>query len=772
MGVNALSRVALTLALATPFAVAAMPAPASAAAGCGGTLAFGEIAVCASISGGRQDAFTITTTRNNDMLFTKLTRGSGEFPGARVTAPNGTQVCFFSVDSSTCQLGRAATYTITVSVNFGGTGNYTLSVQSQKTPSVCTTLANSFFSFADTGFQSDLPLGSSGDCFRFNQPVGSVFYLWSPGATNAGDVQGQIVDAQFQPVCFVRYATTCTLTTAGPYRLQIFEYYGNPVSYTLRMSRISKATGCAPLKLARFGDPGDATGTGSLPYRAIGCHRIHLPSAGNVGIRIYNGQQIYWYVYDDAGQLVCQKGFDGPSSCRLPAEGDYALIVLNQNFGPVDYQIAAPALFRNAGCAGGTGLSWAQDALVAHQISPVQTNCQPFQGNAGDRVMVYRAPVVYNSVASWLVDSTGQPLCTSFSNEDGCVLPATGQYRVISYLGNWDPQLPDATYKMQVRRLSQPAGCPVIRPGAYDAAPAGALGPIRCRILNISTPGAYIAKAFDEHNNQTFATLYDTAGLKVCSDSSGCNVPAPGRYTMVLAGGAADGVIDNDFSYVTTLLPWQPSGCATVPDTGYLDAPPHAAFTSAGQYLCRQLPSPTGARIVTFQPTEAEGSTRPNVYVLDSAGNYVCDTYGLRQYSCQLTGTAPYFAVFSEPGFSDPAAFTMAFARMDNAPACPVLPRDTNGSTVSTGGDRFVACFSIPADQHAAAESLTWRRLSGDGEASMSVFDETGSRYCQIFPKQEFTFTCYVPAGPLTVILETGSAQATYQITHRDGTTP
>jgi hypothetical protein len=783
MGMN-LSMSSRALHLACAFVLAGVMAttagPPSAAmaataavAECGGTLAFGEIAVCPSITDDRRDTFTVTTTKPDDKLYTMLGRSSGDSVQVTVNGPDGAQVCFIRTDADSCQLGAAGKYTITVSLRFGGTGNYSLSVQSLLTPSVCTTLASTFFSFAATGFPGNLRLGSSGDCFRFNQPVGSVVYLWDPNSS--GDVQGQILDAQLQPVCTVRYATYCTLGTAGPYRLQLFEYYGNPVPYTLRLSRISNAAGCSPLSLAQFGDPGDAVGTGSLAAQdAIACHRIHMPSAGTVAVRIHNQQNISSSIYNQAGQLLCQLGgFPIVRSCHLPAEGNYFIITLSRFWEPIDYQIAVPALFRNAGCATGTGLSWALDATLVHQTSPVQTNCQPFSGNAGDRVMVYRAPVVYNEIISWLVDSTGEPLCTSFSDADGCVLPATGRYRVISHALNWDPAVPDVTYKMQVRRLSQPAGCPVVQPGAYDAAPAGALGPIRCRILDISTPGKYIARAFDPHNNQTFAAVYDTAGNRVCDDSSFCDIAAAGRYTMVLNARVASSVLDNDFSFVTTLLPYLPSGCATTPDTGHLEAPLHAEFTSAGQFLCRELTSPAGARIVTFQPTEATGPTRPNVYVLDSTGAFVCETFGLRQSSCQLNGTAPFFAVFSAQSNADPAAFVMAFARMDNAPACPVLPRDAVGSTVTTGGDRFVACFSIPADQHAARETFTWRRLSGGGNASLSVFNDTGLRYCQVFvPTPERTFNCTGPTGAWTVILETGGPEATYQVTHRDGTIP
>jgi threonine dehydratase len=66
-----------------------------------------------------------------------------------------------------------------------------------------------------------------------------------------------------------------------------------------------------------------------------------------------------------------------------------------------------------------------------------------------------------------------------------------------------------------------------------------------------------------------------------------------------------------------------------------------------------------------------------------------------------------------------------------------------------TGVDRFAACFGIPADQHAAAEVFTYRRTSGGGNATLSVFDGTGARYCgPTGPASDRTITCRLPEGP------------------------
>ncbi|MET7401003.1 hypothetical protein ABZS66_46740 [Dactylosporangium sp. NPDC005572] len=754
------------LAVAT-LAAALLAAPPAAAAAdtCGGPLTFGQVAVCSALTT-EPDVFTVTTTRANDKLFVMTNGGTGSPIGFTLADRQGTVLCY--LHTGECQLARAGTYTITAALQYGESGNYTISVESMRTPSACTTLPGTFFSFASTGVTGTLPEGSAGTCFRFNQPVGSVLQLWAPAT---GSVQGTILDGQFQPVCPVRYATTCRLTTPGPYSLNLYDYYGNASPYTLRMARISNAAGCAPLRLAAFGDPGAQAGTGNLPANdGVGCHRLRMPSAGSVAIRIFNSQSLFWQLYDDAGNLVCDSTAPR-SSCSLPAAGDYTVITTNRDWNPVSYQIAAPALFRNAGCAPGTSLSWAQDALVVHQTSAIQTNCQPFHGNAGDRVVLYSASVNYNYVSSWLVDSSGAALCTSYSPEDGCVLPATGTYRVLSFLAYWDSGSTDEAYKLQVRRLSQPAGCPVVRPGAYNAAPAGALGPVRCRILNIATPGTYIARPYSADNTLSYASVYDSTGHRICDDSAYCQIPAAGRYTMVLDGRVPNSVIDNDFAYVTTLLPIQPAGCPAVADDG---AAFRAEFTAPGQYLCRQLPGAAGTRVVELQPTDATGAANPTAIVVDATGAFVCDGgWQLRQSSCQLNGTAPFSAVLTESGGNAPGAFTTAFRRVDGPPACTELPRGADGATVPADADHFAFCFTIPAGQHASRETFTWQRTAGAGRAVLSVFDAGGLRYCGPTPAyDERTVTCTLPEGPVTVILETGAVTGTYRLTHQDGTTP
>ncbi|MGW0506042.1 hypothetical protein [Micromonospora sp. NPDC003241] len=706
----------------------------------------------------------MTSRVDSDVLIGRLTDLGGAGLQARVADSAGTQVCFLSSYSSECQLGPAGRYTATVYLYHGsGTGSYRLSFESTKAPSACKKLPESFFSFASPGVSGTLPAGLAARCFTFHQPTGTVLHLADP--SGSADVQGTIRDAAHQHAgCHVRYVTECTLTGPGPYRLFLEETYGSEAAYTLRMPRISRAVGCPDLPVARFGDPGTAVGGGTVPANdGVGCHAVTGSGAVTVRFDGYAGQYLYWRIYDVDGQQVCDQYTHG-RSCVLPQADTYTLFARNQNWTPTTYQVAVTSLSGTDGCAPATGTAWDQPAMVVRQTSPVQTDCQPFTGEAGDRVIVYRAPDRWNELAAWLVDHQGTVLCTEPSEEDGCVLPATGTYRVLSYLSTWDPEDTELTYRMQIRRLDDASGCPAVTPDSYGSPPGDALSAIRCRVLDIPAAGIYNIRAVDTENTRQYATVYDTAGLRLCSER--CEFPTAGRYTLVLHGPEVGRVVEHP--YRVSLLPITPTNCAPVSDTGHA-SPFRSSFDAPGQVDCVQLPSPAGARIVRWAPGDATGAARPSITVVDATGAYVCDYNSLYQYSCELTGTAPFHALLVSPDGAPTGAYAVAFSRVDGPPACPELPSGETGVTVDTSTDRFVACFTVPADQHAARESFTWRRTSGSGDASLSIFSDTGLRYCGPSPQSvERTITCTLPQGSLTVFLEADGVDATYQLTRRD----
>lgn len=759
------------VATATPSpAVTATPDPVASADvesadECGGTLALGQVVGC-QISGEDVHTYSVTTAADSDRLLARLRYGPGDSLIGRILAPGGEPACYLGgAYLTTCQLGPAGVYTVEVNLyHLHGANDYTLAVESMLTPSSCTRLPNSFFSFASPGHSATLPTGAAAQCYHFDQPTGSVLYLTDPGGL---DVRGQILNAQYQPVCTVSYPIECTLATPGPYRLFMQEHNGYETSYTLKLPRLSKSAGCPVLRLADFGDPGENSDTATIPPEGITCHKVRTTAAGIVTVRINPDQDLRWTLYDAEGRRVCAKSTSS-RTCLLPTSGGYTLLVENQDIfdRELTYQVAVPALFRLAGCAPNTGTSWDLPALLVHQTSAVQTNCQRFRGNAGDRIVTYAAPTAYNSLTWWLVDSTGAAICTEPSEQDGCVLPATGVYRVISYLRTWDEGSTDLTYEMQIRRLSGPVGCPTVTPGAYGE-PAGEPGGIRCRIVDVPAAGTYVLKAVNAENRIHYGEFYDPTGLRASGGcgTAMCTFPAAGRYTMVLNGSDPTSVIDNDVIYSVVFLHGAPSGCSKVSDTGYAQAPHRGEFRGPGQHDCLELPTPAGAELIELLPTD--GTVGFDTTIVDATGDYVCGSlWALRQYSCALTGTAPFYAVLSAYEGRPTGAYLVAYARMDGPPDCPVLPEDEAGATVATGADRFAVCFSIPADQRVGRETIAHRRLSGDGLARLSVFAASGIRYCgPTNPSADRTLTCSLPDGPVTVILQAASVDASYQIT-------
>jgi hypothetical protein len=142
--------------------------------------------------------------------------------------------------------------------------------------------------------------------------------------------------------------------------------------------------------------------------------------------------------------------------------------------------------------------------------------------------------------------------------------------------------------------------------------------------------------------------------------------------------------------------------------------------------------------------------------------------WALRQQSCELTGTAPFYAVITAPLGSATGGYDLIFPRVTGDIACPVLPGGASGATVTTSATRFAACFTVPADQHTSKEAIAFQQTSGTGRAAVAVFSNTGAPVCGrlIYPASERTMTCTLPDGPLTVLVEADALDATYQPTH------
>ncbi len=720
---------------------------------CGGGLALGTVVTCTAIVDQAQDVWTVTTTAADDLLLIQLGRGTGrDSVGGRVTDATGREFCRLGVDANRCRVGAAGAYRISLQLPYStGRGDYTIAAESTRTPSSCGQLPVDLFDFGSPGSTVTLPAGAAARCHLFDQPRGALLRFADPGGPR--DIRGLILDGQQLTLCELTYGGgDCRLDRPGPYRLLSWEQYGKEGTHLVKARRLSDPAGCQSLPLARYGDPGSAVNSGVTPAGETTCHTFSTDAARPLLVRAVSldATSFDWQVLDATGAEVCAR--EGIPVCAVPAAGRYTLLVGSPRYADRThrYEVALNPLDRADGCAPNTGYTpWDQPALQVRQLARVQTNCHPFTGLAGERVIV--------SGARWTMDSGGERICTEPSDQVGCVLPADGDYRVISYR-EWTGNAPE-TYPLGIRRISDPVGCPTVRPGSYGTAPTGAPAPVACRILDVPAAGVYRVTALHGDNVTTFARVLDTAGRTVCAQVR-CPLPA-GRHTLLAS---VDATSTTEFA--VSLLPLRPTGCTPVSDAGWADAPHRGRIDTSGQIDCLVLPTPSGASIATLLPVDAE----LNVDIVDADGEAECSLWWYTWHGCELDGPAPHSALLTGHTFVTQLAYTVGFARTD-APACPTLPRDTTDTTVTTGPDRLAACFTVPADQHAARQTLTWARTAGTGRARLTVFDGTGRSTCGTDRAAQGTVTCALPPGPVTVLLDTDGNTATYRLSHRNAGT-
>ncbi|WP_436525597.1 hypothetical protein [Actinoplanes sp. HUAS TT8] len=756
----------LALAAGMPAAAYAEDTPPAAAA-CGGALAFGTPIACDSISGSRRDRYTITTTVPGERVMTQLyATSTGGSLQAVLNSGDGT--CLFGSYSDECTVAVPGTYPIDVSLyNGAGSGSYAIGVQSRDNPAACTTLDPATFVVDGDRLPRALAAGAPGDCYRFAGSAGMGLRVETTATsrvdTRSADVRGKVWSPSGDPVCSIQFDTgTCALTEDGVYTFFLADIYGGPLDYTLRLVRTDRPVGCPTLKQGGYGTPAaDQIGDASLGSYSYTCFAVHL-SAGAKTVRTSDGGQVHWELSDTSGTVCTEAGEYYGEQCRLPAEGDYTLWLRNPDwtYEPYKFQASVIDLAGSAGCRPSTGTDWDGPAVSLTAATPIEMYCQPFTAAPGDRVVAYTS----GGGASWISDGTGTRICApDESGPAGCVLPGTGPYRVIGQqndLRNVD---------LQIRRLSGPSGCPVVTPGAYGTAPAGAYAANRCRVLDVPAAGKYLVRPVDDTNNEQWAEIYTAAGTKVCDTGSFCDFPAAGRYTMVIGGsGVRDG------AYATVFTAPGGAGCVPVTVQGLATGAVRGSFTALGETDCLEVDAPAGARIGVLTPPKASGVARPDWKVIDAAGNSLCASDSSRD--CELTGAAPYRLLLNAPKDKVTGDYAVAVQRLDQITGCGSLPQGAFGNTVGVtttfSSSRFAACWSIPADQHATTELVSFAPVSGTGAATLSVRDSAGVQVCGI---RDYTSTqslncTFEPGQAYTVVMTAAASSFQYRITRKDVT--
>jgi hypothetical protein len=735
----------------------------SATESCGGAISFGQVYRCASIKDADRHVYTFTTTAAHDQL--RMQFGfTGDSPDTRVETAEGTYLCSVR-PVSRCDLGEAGTYRVVVDYYLGrGAGSYSFAVDSALTPSSCTPLDDSFFPFGSPGRSATLETGSAGDCYEFSMPSGTV--LWANPLP--GSVRGDMIDSTGAGMCpLSTYPDTCTLTGTGPYRVFVYDYYGAATPYRLSLPRLTSAAGCTGQRVAAFGDPGDAATSGRVTYNETDCFTVDAVAGPHFVQLVSMNNWARWKIYDQAGELVCERTWDGLSTCALPADGRYSVLVRywEEFVDRVDYQLAVVRLAATDGCSPSTGTAWNTPALIVKPASEVQLNCQPFAAEPGERIVVTGSGHRYDkSVRTWVTDDTGLQICSDYSDETGCALPGSGPYRVLSYLVGWaaDDQPGDREYSLAIRRLSNPQGCLEISPGRFGQPAPAPVADAPCRLLKAPVAGTYTVEAISggASNNPVGSQVYTSDGLKACSGT--CEFGRPGNYTLIGAGA---------FSVVFLLR--DGTGCVRVADNKL--TPVAGTLTGPGQVDCLQLPTPAGKTVTMAFPQDITGPTYPDLLVVDANGGYVCTPAPLGLYgrTCKLDGTAPFRVHIRTREDYPTGSYRVVPIRTDGLTDCPAVVAGRFGAetglTVRLTTGRFAACGSIAANAHSTSELVSLTRTAGAGGADVRVFNADGDQTCGTdVGEAHFDACALASGGPYTAIVVGVLQKSSYRLTRRD----
>ena len=718
---------------------------------CNGVLAFGAARVCDGLMPGQRHVFTVRTTVANDRLQTQFrSTGSDNSAHALLTGPAGTEDCSLW-SQMVCEAPVPGVYTITVEPYSPGEGAaaYVLGIDSWSTPSACTRLDPASFSFTAPPREGSVPAASAGDCFDFTGAADDLLRMTLSGS---GWMQGVLHNAAGEPLCQLDHPE-CRLSGDGPYRFFLYEGYGDEAAYTLRLTRMSRPAGCAPLPVSHFGDRAAAPVTGRVGPDGADCYTFAATSGQHL-VQTRDGSSAYWRIRGDDGAELCSKNGSG-SWCDLPAAGRYHYVVENlDTWGDHQYAASIVDLGSAEGCAAPIGTGWAAPP-VEFTMSELAVVCQPFTASPGERV-----EVVTDYGYGWITDSTGARICDGQEEGDGCVLPGPGPYRVLAHFTGWgDPQV-----RIQVRSLSAPTGCPVVTTSAFGTAPAAPDG-IRCRTLTVPAAGRYVLRAVDASNEGRYHRVFDDAGTRVCDGYGWCDLPAAGSYTMIA---------DQDSGAFTTFFaPIGGPGCVPVSDQGATQGSHEGRFAGLGQTDCLQLPTAAGTTVTPLLPEDATGVSYPDLSVVDANGEYVCDLEYLSGQGCRLEGTAPFRAVVRARGGEVTGAYRLGFQRTDRMTSCAALPQgrmgSTTGATVSFAAGRYATCLAVPADAHAAQEIVSFTRTAGAGDARAVVFGDDGRYACGTSAGPSRFASCDLVAGRAYNVLVTADAvDATYRVNRRD----
>ncbi|GGK40636.1 hypothetical protein GCM10010124_36810 [Pilimelia terevasa] len=697
---------------------------------------------------GEVHGYALRLERGADFLVGRV--GSEAGLGATLLSPAGEALCRWGPEPTRgCQVA-AGTYLVRVAEadrrkRAASAGSYRIEVASMLS-AACPRLGAEAFSFAGGGLAGQLPADALAGCWLVDQAAGSVV---RSAVTSDADVSAEIIDGGGAAVCAAQWGSDCTLAGPGPYRLVAWEVSGRPSEIRLHLPRLTDPTGCQGASVAGFGDPGSAVVKASRNGGEPHCVSV-TAAAGSHLVRTL-GEGVSWRAYDEQGRHRCAAG-----SVCLPGAGQRLNVVVEPVEAQQEWSVeVAVVSTAGGGCATGD-LSWSAPARAVAVRWPGQVDCTQVSATAGDRLVV--ADDAGGAVTAQVLDASGGVVCVD--TVSACTLPAGGVVRAVSY-AQPDAGANGGDYRVEVRRLNSPIGCPVTAPTVFGARPAAAAA-VRCRILSGASRARHLVGAVVTDGTgvrQEPVRLFDGAGVQLC-DQPVCDLPA-GPVTMLVG---AVGQVEHR-AFETVLIPTAAAGCRDIPDQMLARPAERGRLDSGGQVDCLQLSHPAGAPIRLLQASDA--AVTPRTQVLDATGAQVCDDLQVRT-RCVLNGAAPFrLAVAAGAG-----EYAATVFRTDAAAGCPILPVGAfgtdAGATVTFAADRFAGCAVLPAG-HADTELFAFERTADGGDATVTIFGPDGEQVCDLEAGAAAWRDCALPDAGLHLAVAAGAAmKGSFRLTRRD----
>lgn len=515
---------------------------------------------------------------------------------------------------------------------------------------------------------------------------------------------------------------------------------------------------CPAFPLSAFGEAAPEGNTLTLPAEGTACYTFTVEKPGLHRLVKSGGNEVTITVHDGEEQVDCYDTDWGAGWCRLERTGAFTLRLTN-SWDPSTVTFALTPLATDEGCTAQVPTDGNSAPFVARATAPTAVQCARLDAKPGERLTNTVTTTGYGQSTSWITDGTGARICPSRREDDndGCVLPGNGPYRVLTQVTYAESGFP-AEYTLKVRRISDPVGCTHVPLNTYNSAPTKVTPASGCKTFTAPRAGAYEVYGVD--SSRTKLKVYDRAGKTVCSPWNGCELPAAGDYT----------VHTDDATLILDRA--STAGCESA-ELGLH----RSTFASAGEIDCVLLPLPAGARLAALKPLSGP-APRPDLTLFDARGAYVCGSDGLSDGTCALTGTAP-FRLQASTDSADPATgpYAVALHRTDAASGCPVLPAgdftaQSASARVTMGGGVFSQCFSIPADAHSARENIQIQAAPGTRYgADFTVLDQDGEKVCATYSALSTWTTCAMaPGAEHTVLVNGRDADASYTLTRRDVT--